>query len=147
MEAVLMKTPVLFILFMKALRCRTTPPRDSIAFITGQGEMWTLQKVAERITGSESRNRGGVQKCNNKEGHFFQGNQLGALRKGKNPILCDRFTSHPVPGHSFQNSLRIHCPICYCMEELLTTVLCPRIFKAEKFLIAQQAVRSTHRCH
>lgn len=52
-EKVLMKTCVLLILFHEriTLRCRTAPLLDSIAFITGQGKMWTLEKAAGRIIG------------------------------------------------------------------------------------------------
>lgn len=56
-EKVLMKTCVLLILFHEriTLRCRTAPLLDSIAFITGQGKMWTLEKAAGRIIGQSQR--------------------------------------------------------------------------------------------
>lgn len=59
-----MESCVLSILFMGGLHLDAGHRQrlDSIAFITGQEEMWTLEKVVERIIGQRKRKE---MKCRN----------------------------------------------------------------------------------
>lgn len=78
-----MKSYVLSILFMGGLHLDAGQhqQQDSIAFITGQDKMRTLEKVAERIIGRGKRKG---MKCRNAmiKTDSLPGSQLRALREG-----------------------------------------------------------------